>query len=87
MWIVSGICLHGVVMGALFRPLNNQNRPRKENCQITDCCANNKYGDKEDANTKRTFDWSSLLEISLLKRPSFFLYVSSCGLCLLSKFS
>ena len=93
MWIVSGICLNGVVMGALFRPLSNGVGRTNMKCHFLyfNSCRNDKAkdesSDKDEAIKRNTCDWSSLLEFSLFKRLSFLLYVTSSGLCLLSKFS
>ena len=93
MWIVSAICLNGVVMGALFRPLSNGVGQTDMTCHGMCCNSCRKDKTKDESNDKeavtrntKSCDWSSLLEFSLLKRLSFLLYVTSTGLCLLSKF-
>ena len=83
MWIVSGICLHGVVMGALFRPVSVRGSGKDMTCTILKCCRDKR--DKVEDITRSICDWSSLFEFSLLKRLSFLLYIVSSGLCLLSK--
>ena len=84
MWIVSGICLNGVAMGALFRPVNQSNDKKSKQQESRKCCGNN----SDDGGTSRpgnACDWSTLCDLSLLKRVSFLLYCISSGMCLLSK--
>ena len=85
MWIVSGICLNGVAMGALFRPVNQSDDKKSKQQESRKCCGNNK-DDKVTSSPRNACDWSSLFEFSLLKRLSFLLYNISSGICLLSKF-
>ena len=85
MWIVSGICLNGVAMGALFRPVNQSDDKKPKQQETEKYCGNNK-DDKVTSSPRNACDWSSLFEFSLLKRLSFLLYNISSGICLLSKF-
>ena len=86
MWIVSGICLNGVAMGALFRPVNQSDDKKPKQHETGKYCENNK-GDNGTSCAGNACDWTSLFEFSLLKRLSFLLYNISSGICLLSKFN
>ena len=84
MWIVSGICLNGVAMGALFRPVN-QSDDKKSKQQENRKCSGNNNDEGGTSCPGNPCDWSSLCDLSLLKRLSFLLYCISSGMCLLSK--
>ena len=86
MWIISAVCLNGVVVSAMFRPISSMdNKPVKNvtinvmelgNGSITECC-------QEQAKKIPYVDWYSVFYFPLLRSPTFLLYGTSCFLCML----
>ena len=85
MWVISGICLNGVVVTALLRPLpgssessahpqanlaNDETQQGKQGSEIDSSCGGNRC------------DISSMFDVSLLKSPTFLVYGCSCFLCM-----
>ena len=83
MWIISGICLNGVVMGALFRPIKTSvtKPPLKQQAINTE----HSHGQKDDSERIRCCNVSSGTDFFLLRRKPLVIYVFCCSLCMLGK--
>ncbi|CAH1795975.1 unnamed protein product [Owenia fusiformis] len=96
-WIISGIVLNGVVVGALFRPLENPPRRKKpqldtalkEDPKAYQKSITNVPSEGRNDRTKcgnifgSTIDiFKAIFDFSLMKNPVFVLYGLSCFLCM-----
>ena len=91
MWVISGICLNGVVVAALLRPLETGSYSKREKYSQKDQQQKEKLlknicADVEDGHEKKQCcDVSTMFDFSLLKSPTFIVYGCSCFLCMLGK--
>ena len=85
MWIISAICLNGVVVAAFLRPLNGGSTQKGNNVREHDDKKNKESSKSSEPETKICCDVSTMFEFSLLKSPTFLVYGCSCFLCMLGK--
>ena len=90
LWIIAGICLNGVVVSALLRPVNtfDSNKPKalelpsiNQDCKLIVSHDNRKEQTKLEE--KECCDWNSVFYFPLLKSPTFLLYGVACFLFML----
>ena len=85
MWIISGICLNGVVVAALLRPLPESSisaahlRTTLDKDEPLQDVGESEVGSSCGMNR---CDLSSMFDFSLLKSPTFLVYGGSCFLCM-----
>ena len=85
MWIISAICLNGVVVAALLRPLETGSNRTGENERKQDDKQNKESSKSSEPEKKICCDVSTIFEFSLLKSPTFLVYGCSCFLCMLGR--
>ena len=85
MWIISAICLNGVVVAALLRPLETGSTQKGRNDREQDDEQNKESSKSSEPEKKICCDVSTMFEFSLLKSPTFLVYGCSCFLCMLGR--
>ena len=90
MWIISAICLNGVVVSALFRPIETMDSKYKKSVDILIQHQDLMDGTLEDrcneqVKRKKLIDWNSIFYFPVLKSPTLVLYGLSRFLCMLGK--
>ena len=85
MWIISGICLNGVVVASLLRPLPDSSMPSAQLQQIQErdeVLLSDNESEDESSCVRNRCDISSMFDFSLLQSPTFLVYGCSCFLCM-----
>ena len=85
MWIISGICLNGVVVSTLLRPLpaaTISEEGLKSSLDEDEPLQRETEPDSKTYCGLNACDISSMFDFSLLKSPTFLVYGCSCFLCM-----
>ena len=81
MWVLSAICLNGMVAGALFRPINTvTNNTDAQDINHTVQIRSGERKCAKNLNKKECCGFYSLFDLSLLKSPTFLVYGIVCFL-------
>ena len=79
MWVISGICLNGVVVAAVLRPLS-ATPLRSEKPQASLDKDESSQGEQVSSHERKCCNIASIFDVSLLKSPTFLVYACSCFL-------
>ena len=85
MWVISAICLNGVVVAAFLRPLETGSTQKGNNYHKQDDNQKKNISKHSELEKKKSCDVSTTFDFSVFKSSTLLVYGFSCFLCNLGK--